>query len=460
MVSSQGSGSGRRTRVTVVAPDVVGTRMAGPGLRYVAIARELARECDVVLAVGIEGSDAAGFAHDDVRVQGYSSRDELEALVLASDVVFCQFFDTNVADLAVRSGVRLVYDLYNALPVETVGAERISGYTTQPEKDREFAELISYFISALRHGSYFVASNERQRDYWLGYLMASGGLTPGTLAGRGIEELIGLAPFGMENDEPARTGPGLRGTHGITDDDVVLLWAGGIWDWFDAETPIRAVAALEDLVPPVKLVFYGTVHPNAAVGRPANVQRATDLARELGVLDRRVIFLDEWVPAGERANYLLDADLAVSAHRPSLETRYAFRTRILDHFWARLPSIVTDGDAFAGYIRDRELGVVVPCEDVPAMTAAIREFAQSTVRRDAVRSAIEGIREDWRWRSVLAQLANRVSGGLADAPEPVAAVGGAAAPGPTAPVHDPRSPLRRTLSAGVLGAAYRRLRRR
>ncbi|WP_159600151.1 glycosyltransferase family 4 protein [Agromyces humi] len=465
MVAIVGVDAVRAARVTVVAPDVVGSQMAGPGLRTVAIARELARELDVTLAIGVTGSDPTELEIEGVVCSFYSDRDGLQALVDRSEIVFCQFIDTNVVDIAIRSGRQVVYDLYNVLPIETIGSERISGFTTQPEMDREFAELLRYFRFCMQTGTYFVASNERQRDFWLGYAMASGALAPSSLHERGIDDIIGLAPFGMENADPVQVRRGIRGTHGITDHDVVILWAGGVWDWFDAGTPIHAVARIAARDPRVKLVFYGTVHPNPAIGRPRNVERAMALADELGVLGSNVIFLDSWVAAERRADYLLDADIAVSAHQESLETRYSFRTRILDHFWARLPSVVTDGDWFADYIDDNDLGIVVPSGDVDAMVGAMEGLIRDEGQMIRLRDNIERIRDEWRWSSTIEPLRRTLVDRIAELPPPASSRAdfGSDAPVAAAPtdptVSNARSRAREAVSRSRAGAAYRRVKR-
>ena len=123
-----------------------------------------------------------------------------------------------------------------------------------------------------------------------------------------------------------------------------MLWNGGLWPWLDPETAIRAVGALAERRPGVRLVFMG-----AAQQLPAQrtAERAQALAAELGLLDRVVFFNDEWVPYEQRADWLLEADCALSTHEDHLETRFAFRTRVLDCFWARLPIVCTGGDDLA-----------------------------------------------------------------------------------------------------------------
>jgi glycosyltransferase involved in cell wall biosynthesis len=400
-----------RTRVLLVAPDVVGARMAGPGLRFVSIARALAPYMHVTLAAGVEGSSGLGDEPESFDIAYYTERTELEELVAGTDVIFCQFFDTHVARMANEAGVAIVYDLYNALPVETIGSQRISGFTDEEGKDREYSELVKYFAFCARAGSYFVTSNERQRDWWLGFIMASLGVLPSTLHGRKADEIIGLLPFGSEDREPELRFHGLRGRHGIDASDFIVLWAGGIWDWFDAATPIRAIASLVEENPRIKLVFYGTTHPNASIGEPATVREAKALAEQLGVLGN-VVFLDDWVPAAERENYLLDADIAISTHQDSLETHYAFRTRILDHFWARLPSVVSRGDWFAQYIDENGLGTVTDVGDVEGVAAAIRAYSFDEGLRMSTVERIETIRAAWTWSETTRELRELLTTGF------------------------------------------------
>jgi glycosyltransferase involved in cell wall biosynthesis len=156
--------------------------------------------------------------------------------------------------------------------------------------------------------------------------------------------------------------------------------------------------------PEVKLVFMGTQHPNPLVKPMRAVAASRERAEALGVLDRHVFFND-WVPYTERARYLAEADLGVSTHREHLETHFAFRTRMLDYVWARLPIVCTDGDAFARLVRDERLGAVVPPGEAGALAAAIDRLLGDEAARAAARERLRQLGREMQWSRVVAPLA-------------------------------------------------------
>jgi glycosyltransferase involved in cell wall biosynthesis len=188
---------------------------------------------------------------------------------------------------------------------------------------------------------------------------------------------------------------------GIERDDKVVLWGGGIWNWFDPLTVIHAVHRLER--PDVKLYFLGTRHPNAAVPEMRMATQAADLARDLGLLERRVFFNSDWVPYADRGAYLLEADVGVSAHFDEVESRFAYRTRLLDYVWAGLPIVTTDGDSLAGLVRERRLGRTVAPRDVAAWAEALAA-AVDPAERTARASRFEAVRAELAWPRVVDEL--------------------------------------------------------
>ena len=192
---------------------------------------------------------------------------------------------------------------------------------------------------------------------------------------------------------------------GIGVDDTVLIWGGGIWDWLDPLTVIRAMAEVRAARPDVKLFFLGHQHPNPAdVPVMPMYDRAVALAKELGLYGETVFFNDRWVPYEERGSYLLEADLGISAHQEHVETRFAFRTRLLDYIWAGLPMVVTGGDTLAELVAARGLGAVVPVGDVAGFARAILELLSEDDRRARRAGAFEAAREELIWPKALAPL--------------------------------------------------------
>jgi glycosyltransferase involved in cell wall biosynthesis len=150
----------------------------------------------------------------------------------------------------------------------------------------------------------------------------------------------------------------------------------------------------------------------------AMVKTAVDLAEQLGVLDSHVFFNFGWVPYAERARFLLDADLGVSAHFDTVETRFAFRTRLLDYLWAGLPSVVTGGDAIGDRIGDRGLGRTVGYGAVDEWAEAITGLLDDPDEYRLAKERIVQEREAFLWPRVVTPLADLLDGPLPPARHP------------------------------------------
>jgi glycosyltransferase involved in cell wall biosynthesis len=218
--------------------------------------------------------------------------------------------------------------------------------------------------------------------------------------------LLDVAPFGLQPTPPVHERNVVKGVvPGIAADDTLVLWGGGIWDWLDPLTVIRAMAIVREQRPDVKLFFLGYHHPNPTdVPVMAMYERAVALAKELDLHNRTVFFNDRWVPYAERANYLLEADLGVSAHLEHVETRFAFRTRLLDYIWAGLPMVVSAGDTLADTVIERGLGSVVAIEDVEGYARAILELVAQPDAQRSFAPAFAAAQQDFAWPQALRPL--------------------------------------------------------
>ncbi|GAB3154417.1 glycosyltransferase [Amycolatopsis stemonae] len=377
---------GQRRKILVITGDALTERMAGPAIRAWNIALALAAEHDVHL---ITTNPLATPPPAPFRVSAGKHR-ELEAPIAWADVVVLQGHVLELAPSLKKehSGKIVVADLYDPMHLELL--EQGKGIAD----DRRAADLagVTRVLDAqIERGDFFLCASERQRHLWLGHLAALGRLSPRLYdADPTTQSLLAVVPFGLSPQAPVRTGPGLRSSLGIGGTDHVVLWAGGVYSWFDPLTLVRAIDELRRRRGDVRLVFLGMKHPNPEVAEMDIGTRTIRLADSLGLTGKHVYFNEQWVPYHERQNWLLDANCGVTTHYEHVETTFAFRTRVLDYLWAGLPIVTTDGDSFADLVRAERLGVVVPAEDASALAEALEkclydeEFAAGCVERIAV----------------------------------------------------------------------------
>lgn len=391
--------------VLLIASDTIGERMAGSGIRYWNLARVIGQQQPVTLAtpnaVALDappGVTIVTYGGPDASEDARGNR--LAALVGEHDVVVAQHLPYLYADPEQLASRHLVIDLYAPWILEKLEYARLDPERGEPNR-RDDLTILERLLGL---GDFFICASERQRDYWLGALTLAGRLEPSYLAADpALRTLVDVVGFGLPAVKPRKTGPGPRSIFpAIGDDDPVLIWNGGVWNWLDPLTAIRAVAALAQTETRLRLVFMGVRSPGAQVAEMGIVDEAVALARELGVLDSNVFFND-WVPYDERQNWLLDADAALSLHVETVEARYAYRTRVMDILWCGLPAIVSDGDVLADLVRDEDIGEVARPGDVTAVAAAI-ERALDPDRGREIRSHLADVAARFTWEQVCAPL--------------------------------------------------------
>jgi glycosyltransferase involved in cell wall biosynthesis len=388
----------RRPRVLILCTGSVGERMAGIAIRAV----ELARALRGVANVRIAAAEVTGDPGIDVPLLTWHRHDHrtVRPHLEGVDFVISQPQWPLVARELRRSGSRLIYDLSGPEPLETLETQRTR---TMRRRRLMLAVTSDRLAGALHEGDHFLASTDRQVDLWLGVMLAERLLHPAFYdSDPALARRFALVPHGLTDDPPERSiGPGLRGAFDAIDDgDELILWNSAIWRWFDAATAIRAVAELASRRPSVKLVFM-----SRDANQPERVQpisAARSLAQELGVLGTHVLFNEGWVPYAERADWLLDADVALACHRPHLETRFSFRTRYLDCFWAGLPLVVTAGDELADRIARDDLGIAVSGVDPSATARALEQVLDRG--RAAYADRIAAVADEYRWTRVVEPL--------------------------------------------------------
>jgi hypothetical protein len=381
-------------RVLVVSPEPVGAAMAGPAIRAWELARVLAARCPVTLAA--PAPSELPEAGPSLVEAGVADFERLAGAFEQHDVVVAQPLPGQLLRAAARSPARLVLDLYNALPIEVL--EAVGGQPGALAKRSRRIVALSV-LANLAAADLVLCASERQRDLWLGG-MAIGGLIDGERYrdDPSFRRYLEVVPFGTpEGDPPAPADP--RPWPGIGPDDRVLLWGGGIWRWLDAITPIRALELLRRDRDDVHLVFLGTGRPVEAGGASAAADAAHE-AERLGLLGSGVHLNPGWESYAARGPLLAAADIGVSAHHDHLETRFAFRTRIVDYLWAGLPVVTTGGDVLGELVERSGAGAAVAPGDVEGFANACRALLDDDGLRERAGSAARQAARDLRWSEV------------------------------------------------------------
>lgn len=393
-------------RVLVVSAEPLGPLLAGPAIRSLELARTLSRDNQVSLAApGLSSDPAPGVTAVNA---GFEDYERLADAIARADIVVAQALPVRLLSRLPEMNTRLVADLYNPTVFEVLEAGSAKRPTARRRQQKQVARGAGAMLAA---ASRVMCASESQRDLWLG-MMASLGRIPLDAYDRDptFRSFIDVVPFGLPatGPQPGTVDP-IRGMFpSIGVDDIVLLWGGGVWNWLDPQTAIDAVALVNSRRngrPAVHLVFMG-------VGRPATTEldamAATgamlDHLASTGAEGREVHVNRGWVPYDERGAWLLAADAALSAHHDHLESRLAFRTRILDAIWAGLPVVATSGDELGELVGSSGIGVTAPPGDVTSLAGAIEALVDDPDRRALARQRIAETAPSWTWDRCAAPL--------------------------------------------------------
>lgn len=384
--------------VLILCPDTISQRMAGPAIRYWEFAKALSCEHLVTLAAPNHEAINLTPPHQNVTLS-HHNHDTIQALEESHDIIIFQGFILDIYPFLQHSTKILIADLYDPIPLEGLELGK-----NNPNHD-EITNQVRVINTQLKYADYFLCASERQRDLWLGHLMSLGRINHHSYAT--LQQRIISVPFGLP-DHPATPVENVdTGFFAKEENEAkkpfILLWGGGIWEWFDPLTIIHAVHRLSQKYPEIKLIFLGTKHPNPGIDVMPMQHQAEKLAKELKIYGKQVIFQVGWVPYEHLPNYLLAANVGVSAHFNTLETHYSFRTRILHYLWAEKPIITTRGDILAEQIEKHQAGIVVDYKDIDGWMAAIEKLYNPVYHAKYI-AGIKKLAKTYTWSKVTRQL--------------------------------------------------------
>ncbi len=410
----------RLPKVLIISHDKVGTYMAGPGIRAWEMARALSRHqsvtlisphrIDTVMVDSPEDAETGPTRWFETGSYTWGDSASLGMWVRDADVVVANAFVLQAHQELRTITQPLALDLYDPTLLENLELFRKTPYE---RREKQYQQDMALLQQQLAAGDFFLCATERQRDLYIGALMVQGRLTPSlTDQDHSLHRLIAVVPFGLPSEPPKKQLPLFRGIlPNVGDDDPILLWTGGLWDWMDPVTLVNAMPTIVEHHPTARLIFLAGKHPGSDHPMRAP-QEAKARAEAIGLLDTNIFFHEEWLAYHRRGDALLEATIAISLHRNHLETHYAaVRSRILDHLWAGLPSVVSGGDPASLLLQGegpgsgKEAGVVVPPEAVESVAEAVVSLLSDEERRQSCSAAARELATSMTWEHVLEPLA-------------------------------------------------------
>jgi glycosyltransferase involved in cell wall biosynthesis len=354
----------------VYATGSLGERLAGPEIRALQFANALRSDYEVTLMAQRAGpSERDGFPI--VRW----SRENLIREAIRNDVIVSPCMAPYLMMSKRLFDFVAISDKYDPYEVELVALEN-------ERHDRELRLHSLALTIDLRCADVVLCAAEQQREN----LIAAAAKLDRRAGSAPLDPIV--VPFGIPDPPAESDRRPLRDRFAqIGDDDTVVLWWGAVWKWLDAETPIRAFARLAQSHPNLKFVITAGAPPSANNQRFEAVNEVRGLARELGVLDRNVLFLDEWVPYEQRWDYLREADIGLTLHRFSAEAELAARSRYMDYLSAALPCILGRGDQTASEFEAAGFATLVDQPDPAGLAELITAFAADRTRLTAAAAA-------------------------------------------------------------------------
>jgi glycosyltransferase involved in cell wall biosynthesis len=384
-----------KRNLLIISSEVVSKQMAGPAIRVWNLASVLAEHMNVVLAV----PNKTNISGQPFKVIQCANESALRELLDKCDVVLCSGMTfskyKNIKNYE-RYIIIDMYDPYNLASLVEYGDETI-------EKQLDVHKSIHLNTNEmLYHGDFYICASERQRDFWLGMLTALNRVNPYSYNQDPVmRKLIDVVSFGLPSNKPIHTRNVIKGVvDGIGKNDFLVLWGGGIYNWFDPLILVKAMKKVSDKRKDIKLFFLGIKHPNPQVKKLALVNETVDLAKKLGIGNKNIFFNFGWVDYDERQNYFLESDAGIITHPEHIETRFAYRTRILDYLWAGLPVISTKGDVLSDMVEKEELGLTVSAGDVDELANAIILMAEKKSLYDKYKKNIGGVVSRFEWEKV------------------------------------------------------------
>lgn len=253
----------------------------------------------------------------------------------------------------------------------------------------------------LSRSDLILVSSESLTTFLKGILFERGFLSPSAYSNDpGFDRRFCLLPYGYS---PASSvdgdDSGSNRNYEIDFEVPTLIWGGGLWNWFDPFTVVKALQHLKERNLRIQALFPGgTVHPGHQ-SRMHNQNELQKRVEEYGLQDR-VFFSSEHIPYRDFLNLASRCLAGLSVSKRAIENLLSYRTRVVTYVGAGIPTIATRGDPLSDFVERNHIGVVVDPGNHLEMADAIRKLAEDAGFRDACRKQVREVQKSFTWENL------------------------------------------------------------
>ncbi len=236
-------------------------------------------------------------------------------------------------------------------------------------------------VQSISKGDFFTCAGERQRQYFLPWLMMAGI--------EEVERVLATIPVSLSPHLPTRR----------PSDELTFVYGGVFLPWQDPSVGLSIlVEKLENLERGVLKVFGGA-HPTYQIKTGV----FEDLRRKLKASPR--VSFPGMVPREQLLKEYGKAHVAIDLMARNAERELAFTTRTVEYLWCGLPVIYNDYSELSRYISEYKAGWIVDPESEEEIAKVIDEILSSPeVVSEYSQNAQRLVRERLTWDKTIEPL--------------------------------------------------------
>ncbi|MFZ4661240.1 MAG: glycosyltransferase family 4 protein [Caldilineaceae bacterium] len=270
--------------------------------------------------------------------------------------------------------------------------------------DRGLDTSIGFMRAVAQKGDVFSGCGLPQQHMMVGELAMVGRLNYRTFAYEFVRTVPPGSPPGRPATIPRQQARTLLASHGIKEEDFVVLWCGGYNTWTDVETLYKALTSAMVQAPNLHYVSVGANTYEA----PDNVY--THLLRLIDLSPYRERFhMLGWRPWAEIPQFYQESDVGINIDALHYETLYGTRTRLVEMIASGLPVVTSLGAELSYLLRDHNAALTFAVGDWQTMgEQLVRLATDRTLRNIMAKTAYDFATGDLSFANTTSAIRNWV----------------------------------------------------